>query len=181
MLKITIPASESWDPVRERFVNPTKETTIVLEHSLVSISKWEMKWKVPFLHTKEYTREMFEDYVRCMTLTQNVDPKVYHALTPDNLREIQEYMADPMTATTISKHSQKGSGRTQIMTSELIYAHMAILRIPFECQKWHLNRLLVLIECTNIEQQPDKKLSKSEAMSRMRSAKAAARAKRAHK
>lgn len=179
MLKITIPANELFDPTTGVFIT-TKETTLTLEHSLVALSKWESKWKKPFLCDKtEMSVEMFKDYVRCMTITQNVDPAVYDGLTQANVDEIQAYMADPMTATVIG-NKQKGRVPTRFMTSELIYAHMAILRIPYECQKWHLNRLLTLIQVTSIEQEPKKKMSKADTMNRHRSLNAARRARRPH-
>lgn len=179
MLTITIPANELFDPTTGIFT-PIKETTITIEHSLIAVSKWESKWKKPFLKEKtEMSFEMFSDYVRCMTITQNVDSKVYKGLSKSNIDEIQEYMADPMTATVI-KSKSKGSVQKRFMTSELIYAYMAMLRIPYECQKWHLNRLLTLIQVTSIEQEPPKKMSKSETMNRHRSINAARRAKHPH-
>ena len=178
MKTITIPGQELHDPVTDIFYT-TKDVTITIEHSLVSLSKWESKWKKPLLATKDMTRPMFEDYVRCMTVTQNVDPLVYKCLTTSQINEIQEYMADPMTAT-IVKSDKKTGGRNRFMTSELIYAYMAILRIPYECQKWHLNRLLTLIQVVSIEQEPKKKMSKADTMSRHRSLNAARRAKHPH-
>jgi hypothetical protein len=167
MLKITIPKRELYDPATEMF-SYTKEVTLTLEHSLVSLSKWESKWKIPFLSLgqqrpgtspdKGLSPEQFLDYVKCMTLTQNVDPMVYNALTEENLKDILHYIEDPMTATTINKQQQKGGKQGRVITSELIYAWMAILRIPYECQKWHLNRLLMLIQVTGLEQEPPKKM-----------------------
>jgi len=174
VLKITIPDNEMFNPATGRFTL-IKGTTITIEHSLIALSKWESKWKKPFLNEKtEITVEMFADYVRCMTITQNVDPMVYCGLTQNNIDEIQAYMADPMTATVI-KSKKQGSMQKRFMTAELIYAYMAILRIPFECQKWHLNRLLTLIQVTSIEQEPPKKMSKAETMNRHRSLNAARR------
>ena len=166
MLKITIPGQELFDPEKNLFYK-TKEVTLTLEHSLVSLSKWESKWKIPFLSLGQQrpgaradntlSPEQFLDYVKCMTLTQNVDDNVYLSLTKQNLDDILHYIEDPMTATTITQQQKKG-GRGRIITSELIYAWMAILRIPYECQKWHLNRLLMLIQVTGLEQEPPKKM-----------------------
>lgn len=157
MLKIVVPKTELWDESRECFIS-VKEQELQLEHSLVSISKWESKWHKPFLSKKPKTKEESRDYIRCMTLTQNVDPNVYIAITAENMREINEYIDDPMTATQIRKKMSRSSGNKQI-TNELIYYWMVALHIPFECQKWHLSRLLTLIEVANIEGQPQKKMS----------------------
>lgn len=175
MLTITIPATEEYDDAREEFIS-TEEQTLTLEHSLVSISKWESKWHKPFLSKDEKTREETIDYIRCMTLTKNVDPNVYYALTSDNIKEINDYIEDPMTATWFSdKH--KGPKSREIITSELIYYWMTALQIPFECQKWHINRLMTLIQICSIKSQPPKKMGKKEAMSQQRALNAARRAK----
>lgn len=164
MFTITIPASEMWDEKNERFVD-TKEYTLHLEHSLVSLSKWESKWCKPFLFTKEKTSEETLDYVRCMTLTSNVPPEVYYGLTSENIKAINEYIEAPMTATYFGQ-DRNSRGNREIITSELIYYWMIALNIPFECQKWHLNRLLTLVRVCNIKNQPAKKMSKREIMSR---------------
>lgn len=178
MLKIIVPGAEQYDPVQNLFYT-TKETTLVLEHSLVSISKWESKWKKPFMNTnKGMTREELQDYVRCMTLTQNVDPLVYSALTTENYQSILKYMEDPMTATTINEKNlpKQGPRSNKTVTSELVYYWMTALNIPFECQKWHFNRLMTLIRVASIEQQPPKKMSKRDIMSQNKSLNAARRA-----
>lgn len=175
MLQITVPGAEQYDPVQNLFFT-TKETTLVLEHSLLSVSKWESKWKKPFLNMRQFTPEQLLDYVRCMTITQNVDPKVYQALTKDNLSDILKYMEDPMTATTVNDKNMRG-GRGKVVTSELIYYWMTALNIPFECQKWHLNRLMMLIRVASIEQQPPKQMSKRDIMSQNKALNAARRAK----
>ena len=164
MLQITIPAVELWDERKQEFVI-TKEQTLQLEHSLVSISKWESKWCKPFLTKQEKTFEETLDYIKCMTLTQNVDPEVYNYLTNENIKEINEYIGAPMTATYFSDEKTNKTSREQV-TAELIYYWMIALNIPFECQKWHLNRLLTLIKVCNIKNQPPKKRSKKEIMSR---------------
>ena len=163
MLRITIPAQELYDEESQEFIN-TNEKTLEMEHSLVSLSKWESKWHKPFLGMTEKTTEEILDYVRCMTLTKNVDPSVYRFLTNNNLKEIQDYIDDSMTATTFSKH--RGGNNREIITSEIIYYSMIELNIPFECQKWHLNRLITLIQVCTIKNQPPKKMSKSAIMNR---------------
>ena len=164
MLRITIPAVEQWDEAKQEFIY-TKEQTLSLEHSLVSISKWESKWCKPFLTKQEKTFEETLDYIKCMTLTQNVDPEVYNYLTNENIKEINEYIGAPMTATYFSDEKTSKTSREQV-TAELIYYWMIALNIPFECQKWHLNRLLTLIKVCNIKNQPPKKRSKKDIMSR---------------
>lgn len=164
MLQITIPAVEQWDERKQEFVT-TKEQTLQLEHSLVSISKWESKWCKAFLTKQEKTIEETLDYIKCMTITQNVDPEVYNYLTNENIEEINKYIEAPMTATYFSDDKTAKPSREQI-TAELIYYWMIALNIPFECQKWHLNRLLTLIRVCNIKNQPPKKRSRKEIMSR---------------
>lgn len=164
MLEITIPATEQWDEVTEQFVS-TKEQRLQLEHSLVSLSKWESKWCKSFLYTKEKTFEETLDYIRCMTITPNVAPEVYKCLTKENIKVINDYIGAPMTATYFND-SGKGRGGREQVTSELIYYWMIALNIPFECQKWHLNRLLTLIRVCNIKNQPPKKMSRSAIMNR---------------
>lgn len=162
MLKITIPGCELWDEVNETFIT-TKETTIQLEHSLVSLSKWESKWHKPFLKKDAKTVEETLDYIRCMTLTQNVDPNVYKFLTQENIDEINNYIEDSMTATWFAKDDNAKPNR-EVITSEILYYYMIALNIPFECQKWHLNRLITLIRVCSAKNQPDKKLSKKQAL-----------------
>ncbi len=164
MLQITIPAVELWDERKQEFIT-TKEQTLQLEHSLVSLSKWESKWCKPFLTKQEKTFEETLDYIKCMTITQNVDPEVYNYLTNENIEEINNYINAPMTATYFSDDKMAKPSREQI-TAELIYYWMIALNIPFECQKWHLNRLLTLIKVCNIKNQPPKKISKKEIMRR---------------
>lgn len=164
MLEITIPSVEKWDPVKQEFVI-TKEQTLRLEHSLVSLSKWESKWCKPFLSKNEKTIEETIDYVKCMTLTQNVDPDVYYNLTQENVNQINAYIEAPMTATYFYKDKYEKPSREQV-TAELIYYWMITFNIPFECQKWHLNKLLTLIKVCNIKNQPAKKMSKRDIMSR---------------
>lgn len=162
MLQITVPPKEYWNTIRNEFVY-TKEQSLCLEHSLVSISKWESKWHKPFLYTleKSFTNEEFLYYVQCMTLTQNVDPNIYFSLTSELINKIFDYINDPMTAT---KFNDKGYSKPsrELITSELIYYWMTEMNIPFECQKWHLNRLLTLIHVCNVKKSPVKKRSARE-------------------
>ena len=161
MLRIEIPISpEGWDAEKEEFVE-SKVQTLQLEHSLVSLSKWESKWCKPFFSTDDKTYEEVLDYIKCMTLTQNVKPEVYKYLTEKNINEITDYINAPMTATTFNETSTKGRGR-DIITSELIYYWMITFNIPVEFQKWHINRLLTLIRVCEIKNSPGKKMSSEE-------------------
>lgn len=155
----------------------TKDVTLQLEHSLVSVSKWESKWKVHYLNNDKINEEMSLDYVRCMTISQNVDPTVYSRLSRKNMEEIMNYINDPMTATTFSKMGKQGGGKSSIITSEIIYYWMTSLGIPFDpCQKWHLNRLLTLIKVCDEKSAPKKKMGRREEASQRRSLNAARRA-----
>lgn len=165
MLQITIPLTkEEWDEEKEEFVEP-KTVTLQLEHSLISLSKWESKWCKAFLSNKEKTYEETVDYIKCMTITQNVNPEVYEHLNDDNIRQINAYIDAPMTATFFSDDKGR-KGTREVVTAELIYYWMIALNIPFECQKWHLNRLITLVKVCSIKNAPPKKRSKREIMSR---------------
>lgn len=161
MLHLTVPSVEGWDPKKEQFVDLKPEVKLQLEHSLVSLSKWESKWCKPFLSKSEKTDEEILDYIKCMTITQNVDPDVYDRLTNENIKEINAYINAPMTATTINE-DKSGKTNREIVTSEIIYHWMMELGIWPECQKWHLNRLLMLIKVRNIKLNPPKKKSIAE-------------------
>lgn len=156
MLKITISCVEQYDEVKEEFVT-SKETVLQLEHSLTSLSKWESTWCKPFLTKEEKTHEESIDYIRCMTVTQNVDPEVYNFISYENIVQVRDYIDMPMTATTFSKEQRPPS--REVITAEIIFYWMVALTIPFECQKWHLNRLLTLINVCNIKNKPNKPMS----------------------
>lgn len=175
MLKITIPSAELWDERKQEFVH-SKEQTLQLEHSLVSLSKWESKWCKPFLSVEKKTAEETADYIRCMTLTQNVDPMVYNFLTVENIDQVNAYIAAPMSAVKFFNDKRSGGSREKI-TAELIYYWMIALNVPFECQKWHLNRLLSLIQMCEVKSRPPKKRSKREIMQRNSALNAARRKK----
>lgn len=163
MLTIFVPEGELYDVSKNEFIY-LKATTLVLEHSLVSISKWESKWKKSYLNTSDKTLEENLDYIRCMTITKNVNPLIYKNLPKDVTNRITEYINDPMTATTFMDDRQ--SGRQGVVTSEVIYSWMVTLNIPFECQRWHLNRLLTLIKVCSKNATPPKKMSNAEKLAR---------------
>ena len=165
MLSITIPAEEIYDEAKNEFVIVRKAQTLVLEHSLLSLSRWESKWCKAFLGKQEKTDEEILDYIRCMTITQNVSPEVYYRLTRENINEINNYINAPMTAT-VFYNEGAGSINRDTITSELIYYWMIAMNIPVEFQKWHLNRLITLIRVCNIKNSPPKKMSQNEIMRR---------------
>lgn len=175
MLRIVVPELEIFDEETNKFVTK-KGCTLQLEHSLLSVSKWESKWKKPFLSKEPMTDEETLDYVRCMTITQNVDPEVYQRLTTENINEVQAYIQDPMTATTFSEE-EGGKSNREVITSEIIYYWMIAHNIPIDREKWHLNRLLTLIRVCNIKNSPPKKRNKRD-MLRRRAELNAARKKR---
>lgn len=164
MLFIDIPGNEYWDSDKQEFIYIDKKT-IQLEHSLVSISKWESKYNKVFLSKDDKSVDEILYYIKCMTITQNVNPIIYLALTEDNFSEVNAYIDAPMSATYFSKDNNKSLSREPI-TSELIYYWMISFNIPFECQKWHLNRLLTLIKICAIKNQQPNKMGKKELLSR---------------
>ena len=159
MLQITIPEREFYNEATGEFVY-IKETVLQLEHSLISLSKWESKWKKPFLSNKNpLTSEEMLDYIRCMTINNNVPDTAYLGIGMKEMNQIREYISDEHTATTIVDRRPRNN-RSETITSELIYYWMIACQIPFECQKWHLNRLLMLIRICNIKQGPEQKMSR---------------------
>lgn len=175
MLQLKIDDGELFDEKRLVFI-PVKGQTLTLEHSLISISKWESKWKKPFLSKAEKTKEETIDYVRFMTITQNVNPLLYSLLTDSHIAEINHYIDDPMTATIFSKVEGKGRGYSKVITSEEIYYYMTAYNIPFKCETWHFNRLMTLIRVCDEKSKPKKKMSKNDYARKARSVNAARRA-----
>lgn len=154
MKKVFINETEFWDSKNECFIN-IEPQVLNLEHSLISISKWESKWHKPFLTDKPKTSEELIDYIKCMTINHNVHPLVYRSIPSNVLEEILEYIEDPMTATTVKEPPGK-KGR-EIVTSELVYYWMIAFNIPMECEKWHFNRLITLIKVCEAKNNPKKK------------------------
>lgn len=179
MLKIKIPAmNDLFDEKTQTFFT-VKETELHLEHSLISLSKWESRWHKPFLGKEEKTDEEIRDYIRCMTLTQNVDPNIYYCIPQNVLKKIFDYIEDPMTATWFNETetTKTGIGKREIITAEIIYYWIVELRIPVQFEKWHLNRLLTLIRVINAKNAPQKKMNKRDVLARNKQLNAARRAK----
>ena len=174
MLPITIPEGEYWDEATET-MSYTKKTVLRLEHSLISISKWEAKWCIPFFDS-EKTNEQILSYIECMTLNPEVDPKVYSRLTADNIKAINDYIAAPMTASKVKK-VQNTSKRGEYVSSELIYFWMIDCGVPVEFEKWHINRLIMLIRICYDKNKGGGKMSTKEIMRENRALNAARRAK----
>lgn len=166
MLTITVPAIEMFDDLRDEFID-LPAVTLELEHSLVSLSKWEAKWEKPFLSDQEKETHEYIDYIKSMTISEGVNPEVYSRLSNQNFAEVSRYIEAKMTATWFTE-LRPANSRREIVTSEIIYYWMIALTIPFECQYWHLNRLLTLIRVCNQKNAPAKKMSRSELASRNR-------------
>jgi hypothetical protein len=165
VLQLKILAAESFDEATSKFVSPV-EAVLELEHSLVSLSAWESKWKIPFLGDKPKTNEQVLDYVIMMFSGTEFSEDLLGKLSDENIKEINDYINDKMTATWFREEKHQDSG--EIVTAELIYYWMIALGVPFECQHWHLNRLLTLIKVCNIKNAPKKKLSRAEAIQQQR-------------
>lgn len=177
MLQLVIPGGEFWDESKEEFLI-SKGAKLKLEHSLISISHWEMKWHESYFDSKK-TDEMALDYIRCMVLNKEYDLDVLKFLTQKNLSDIYKYMSDSMTASTIGRiESGNNKYKNRKVTSELIYYWMIEFGIPFECEKWHINRLIMLIRVCSEENRPkDKKKNQQSLAAEYRAMNAARKAK----
>lgn len=182
MLILKLEGEEYWDEKNERF-HYTDPVEVKLEHSLVSINKWESKFHVPFLGREhEKTQEEVVEYIKFMILSKNIDDEIIYRIVTSKscMEKIKAYMDDTMTATTFSKKQQAQARINQggeYITAELIYYWMVSLQIPFECEKWHINKLLTLIQVCNLKNTPPKKMSQSEIHAQNRALNAARRAK----
>lgn len=171
MLKIKIPDQpdeQLWDETNECFVYipGAKGCELNLEHSLLSISKWESIWCKAFLQETDRSLEENISYLECMTVTpNNVDPEIFKRIPQSEFDRINKYINNPSTATTFGGTKVTGGKKhDEYISSELIYYWMVAYNIPFECQKWHLNRLLTLIRICEIKNDPksQKKMSTNE-------------------
>lgn len=178
-MKINIPEGEVFDNKTQTFI-PVKKTTLQLEHSLISLRKWESRWHIPFLTEDEKTHEQMIDYIKCMTIKGDVDPVVYEAMTQDVLESISAYIQDPMTATWFSKpNGPEGSApkKKEIITAEIIYYWMITLGIPESFERWHLNQLMTLIRVIELKNAPKQKMDRRSQMAQRAQINAARRAK----
>jgi hypothetical protein len=166
MLTIIIPGVEMFDEKAQEFVT-VGDFSLDLEHSLVSLSKWEAIYEKPFLGQSDKTPEEVFDYVKVMTVTPNVPDEVFLNLSEENVNIINKYIDSKMTATWFNEPPGAPKSR-DVITAELIYWWMIEFKIPFECENWHLNRLFTLIRVCNIKQAKPKKMSRSEIASRNR-------------
>lgn len=166
MLKLIIPGGTHWDKVNEKFLE-FDQVELKLEHSLLSVSKWEAFYQKPFLAPGEKTREEVLGYLKAMVMTPDADLDAVLRCDQKSIDEIQAYIASPQTATTFAEMPQH-RGPSEIITSELIYYWMASAGIPFETERWHLNRLLTLIRVASIKSSKPKKISKHEIAQRNR-------------
>ena len=175
MISITIPKREVYDNRKEIFYRVDRDITIQLEHSLISLQKWESKWHKPFLDKNEKSLEETIDYIRCMCLTPNVKDDVFYCILPNEMNRVSEYIEDPMTATWFAedriKQQNQRRRKNEIVTAEIIYYWMITLNIPNEYRKWHLNQLLTLIRvinAKNLETAPGKKKNKKQLLQEYR-------------
>lgn len=166
MLSITIEPIELFDEVNNRIIR-TEQYDVELEHSLVSLSKWESKWKIPFLGKTPKTNEQTIDYVRCMNLTPGVPPEAFDHLTDAFLEQVTAYIQQDMTATTFRETPGARPNR-EIITAEIIYYWMTQAQVDWRVEEWHLNRLMALLKVVNLKQSPGKKMSKAEIMAQQR-------------
>jgi len=175
MLKLELPGSECYNETDNEFLYIPGQT-LMLEHSLLSVSKWESKWHRSFLNDGPKTWEETVDYIRCMTVNKNIDSNAYNLLRPEHVKKVTDYINEPMTATTVKNRRGQRLSK-EIVTSEVIYYWMTANGIPFECEKWHLNRLLMLIRVCSEKNGPGQKMSQRENMQQMHALNAARKAK----
>jgi len=159
-LTVTFPGRDLYDQESGKFITIEK-TMVTLEHSLISVAKWESKWKRSYFIKEPMTLEQSIDYISCMCLTKNIDPKIFRTMDKETAQKISDYIADPMTATTINRRNKRPSRK--IITNEVIYFWMCNFGIPFDpCQKWHLNRLMTLIDVAAAEEAGEQKMPRRE-------------------
>lgn len=158
VLDLYVPGKEFWNSELQEFIY-TKDITLHLKHSLVSLTRWEQHYKRRFLDDGPKNEEEYRFYIQCMTLNKDVDPLVYTVLQEDDMKKVTDYLHDSMTATTLPKQNNNRSN-SEKLSSELIYYYMSALNIPFECEKWFLNNLIILISIASIKNNPQEKKSK---------------------
>jgi hypothetical protein len=166
MLTIVVHGDEYFDEATQEFLTQG-DVTVDLEHSLVSLSKWESITEKPFLVAGEKTTEEIYEYIKCMCLTPNIAPEIFSRLSQTNLEQVNNYIEAKMTATWFFE-PKAGPKSTEVVTSELIYYWLVTFNIPFECETWHLNRLFTLIKVCNLKNGKPKKMSRSDAVAMQR-------------
>ena len=166
MLKIVVPGAEFFNEEKQEFVT-IGDIELRFEHSLVSLSKWESIWEVPFLTDRDKSDEETASYIKLMCLDSNVSDEVFNRLSNDNIKAIDEYISKKHTATWF-REDDKPKKSPETITSELIYYWMVAMNIPFECETWHLNRLMTLIRVYNLKNSPEKKMSRADILARNR-------------
>ena len=166
MLTLKIGSGQHWDSEHEIFTY-TEPVEVRLEHSLRAISKWESKYRKPFLGRDALSAGELLDYVRCMCLDDGVPPAAFYALTKEQLEAVMKYVDLPMTATKFSNRRKSG-GAGSFVTSELVYFWMCSYNIDWQAQDWHFNRLMTLIQVCAEKSQPPKKMGKGAAAARQR-------------
>lgn len=177
MLRIRIPGGAFYDEDHNRFLD-VPPTNIQLEHSLLSVRRWESKWNRSWFDDPPKTEQERIDYIRCMTITPNVDPNVFRVIPKDILSQIEAYKNSPMTATTFGKDNGQRKPKQKFLTAEIVYWWMTEYNIPFECEKWHLNQLLTLIRVCSEKKNPPKKMTAREARDHHRAVNAQRRARK---
>lgn len=164
-IPIFVPKQELWDETREIIIPVKEDVTISLEHSLVSLTKWESKWCKPFLSPEEKTREELMGYLSCMILNKDVDPDIVYAFTPDDIEKINKYIEKDQTATTFPDEKSTEPRSNELMTSELIYFYLGQIQcLTPTIENWHLSRTLTLIRVASFKNKPEKKLNQKEAL-----------------
>lgn len=166
MLKLIIEGDEVFNEETAEF-STVDDAVVYLEHSLISLSKWEAKYQEPFLSSTDKTHEQIMDYIQFMIFSPGESSEIVSGLSKKNIEEIQAYIDSPQSATTFGEMPDRKS-RGEVITSELIYYWLVAYNIPFECQSWHLNRLLALIRICNIKNGKQKKMSRNEIAQRNR-------------
>ena len=174
MLYVNVKAFEMYDESADVFYN-IEDTYLEMEHSLEAISKWESKYEKPFFNN-EFTNDEFLYYIKCMTIN-TVPEIVFSGLTDNNIKKINTYITTKHTATVVNKRIQNSNNSGEMVTSELIYYWMVALQIPFECERWNINRLMTLIDICNVKNEPSQKMSNKDVMSQNRQLNAMRRAK----
>lgn len=177
MLKLFLPSREIWDDKKEEF-STIGGYEVELEHSLYTMAAWEAKWKVGFTNKQGLTQKQLFDYITTfMCQTPDVPKSAWLTINDEIVKKIQEYMEDPCTATKINSHAVNKPKKRETVTAEILYCQMFQLGIPLECEHWHLNRLMTLIEVCAIKNSPPKKMSRKEVAALQQKQNAAMRAK----